>query len=148
MSGGPVGCRPNPLHLASGGPSTPADPAVAGGRQPHGGAKGAALGYPKKKGKRPQESGGARRAPSDEGRLSKSAQMAPLEGCFREIVKKKREKMIFIMRMQNNRQSHGAQREMQILEKSAHVGKKHFREICEDERLTNLGSSGNRAPLV
>ena len=32
--------------------------------------------------------------------------------------------MLFIMRMQNKRQSHGPQTEMQILEKSAYVGKK------------------------
>ena len=55
-----------------------------------------------------------------------------------------------IMRMQNNQlsywQSHGAQ--MQISEKSAKVGIRHFDEICEDKRLKNTGSSGNRAPVA
>ena len=40
-------------HTVSGGPSTPADPAVAGGAPiTKGRPKGAAMGYPKKKGER------------------------------------------------------------------------------------------------
>ena len=36
---------------------------------------------------------------------------------------------------------------MQISEKSE-VGIRHFDEICEDERLRNSNTSGNRAPVA
>ncbi len=37
---------------------------------------------------------------------------------------------------------------MQISEISAEVGIRHFDEICEDERLRNSNTSGNRAPVA
>ena len=105
--------------ITSGGPSTPADPAVAGGRQPQGGARRAPpWGILRNKGEKTQG-----RPKSARWRAPQQTQGAPFEGRFSWKVKKIERKWNseMIMRMPNNQLSYWQSNKVQmdISEKSA-----------------------------